>query len=101
MGYIRALMGYRTVCEVAFQRVRLEEVALGGRAGFRVDSALGRIGCAGDRLGSGRGRVGPGSGRVGPGCGRAGASGFRCAFISQTPESVFVLFKITNASAGV
>ena len=47
MGYIRALMGYRRVCEVAFQRVRLEEAALGGRAGFRVDSGLGRVGWAG------------------------------------------------------
>ena len=92
MGYIRALMGYRRVCEVAFQRVRLEEAALGGRAGFRVDSGLGRVGWAGRRGGSSRGRAGLGSGQasvglvwvklrvgtgwvrggVGPGSGRAG-----------------------------
>ena len=58
---------------MAFQRVRLEEAALGGRAGVRVDSGLGRVGCAGHRVGSGR--AGLGSGRAGPGCGRAGASG--------------------------
>ena len=64
MGYIRALMGYRRVCEVAFQRVRFEEAALGGRAGFRVDSGLGRVGWAGRRGGSSRGRAGLGSGQA-------------------------------------
>ena len=56
MGYIRALMGYGMVCEAAFQRVCLEEAALGGRAGLRAGSD-----------GPGRGRAGLGSGRVGPG----------------------------------
>ena len=66
-------MGYRRVCEVAFQRVRLEEAALGGRAGFRVDSGLGRVGCAGHRVGSGR--AGLGSGRAGLWAGRGVGSG--------------------------
>ena len=53
MGHIRALMGHRMVCEVAFQRVCLEEAALGGRAGLRVGP------------GFGPGRMGRASGRVG------------------------------------
>ena len=56
MGYIRALMGYGMVCEVAFQRVCLEEAALGGRAGSRFGPGrMGRVG------------VGPGSGPAGSG----------------------------------
>ena len=47
MGYMRALMGYRRVCEVAFQQVRFENAALRGRAGIRVDSGFGRVGWAG------------------------------------------------------
>ena len=62
MGYIRALMGYGMVCEVAFQRVCLEETALGGRAG-----ASGRVRLRAGSDGPGRGRAGLGSGRVGPG----------------------------------
>ena len=60
MGYIRALMGYGMVCEVAFQRVCLEEAALGGRAGLRAGSGFGpgRMGRVG---------VGPGSGPAGSG----------------------------------
>ena len=53
-------MGYGMVCEVAFQRVCLEEAALGGRAGLRAGSGFGpgRMGRVG---------VGPGSGPAGSG----------------------------------
>ena len=111
MGYIRALLGYGMVCGVAFQRVCLEEAASGGRAGLRAGSGFGpgRMGRVGvgpgsGPAGSGRAKLRPGWAGPNFGSGRGGL-GVALFGVSEPclirMESVFVLFKITNARAEV
>ena len=112
---------------MAFQRVCLEEAALGGRAGLRAGSGFGpgrmgrvgvgpgsgpagsgraklRSGWAGSNFGSGRGGFGVrwARGRAGllqAGSGRAG-SGSELR-LSYTPVRAFAILKRTNADSGV